>query len=200
MVIYLSGKYSGEIIENIDVARRIAIELWEQGFSVLTPHLNTYHFETDCKCTYEQYIQGDLEMLSRCDVIVMLQGWNQSKGATKEREFAKYLGMPIYYYPEIPTKRDMMSSDQEAHLAQIINKFIRRVIAKYLAGQKEHGGNLFDKPNLPMLLEEVLDQVVYGFTLEEQIKRAVSLMFEDDEAMNILIAGNPQGKKLNDRN
>lgn len=198
MVVYISGRYSGEIVENIDIARRVAIELWEQGFSVLTPHLNTYHFETDCNCKYDDYIRGDLEMLSRCDAIIMLQGWNQSKGATKEREYAKYLGLPIYYYPELPAKRELMTEDQEAHLAQIINKFIRRVIAKYSAGQKEHGGNLFDKPNLPMLLEEVLDQVVYGFTLEEQIKKAMGECGGPTKTFNILKYGNPDGKTYRD--
>jgi hypothetical protein len=198
MIAYISGKYSGNIEENIENARKVAIELWEKGYSVLCPHLNTIHFELDCKCTYEDYIKGDLELLARCDAIVMLQGWNGSKGAVREKEFAQSLGMPIYYYPELPILRTKMTDMQEAHLARVISKFTRDVTAKYVDGQSRHGGNLFDKPNLPMLLEEVQDMVVYAYTLQDQVEKATGLIFEDKEALNILTTGNSAGRILKD--
>jgi len=96
-----------------------------------------------------------------------------------------------------------MTLEQEAHLERIIELFKYRVSAKYLKGQGEHGGNLFEKANLPFLLEEVLDHVVYAFTLEEQINEAILLLQESDEtdlaaraALNLLVFGNKEGKKL----
>ena len=88
-------------------------------------------------------------------------------------------------------------------MEEIKRRFCDRVEAKYLCGQREHGGNLFEKANLPLLLEEVLDFVVYGFTLEDQIKEAITFLDgadEDDKAAqaakNVLLHGNRQGKKV----
>lgn len=103
MLIYLAGPYSGknysEISDNIDTARQIAIKLWEKGHAVITPHLNTAHFEVDCDCDYEDYMRGDLMIIARCDAMVMLPGWKESKGAVRERQYALDLGMPVYEGP-----------------------------------------------------------------------------------------------------
>jgi len=106
--------------------------------------------------------------------------------------------MPIYYYPDLPVLRPRMTDQQEAHLQGIINKFSRDVSAKYSAGQAEHGGNLFDKPNLPMLMQEVQDMVVYAYTLKDQIREALELAVDDKETINILTTGNAQGKEYSD--
>lgn len=105
MLVYLAGLYTkGNIDDNITLARKIAIEVWESGLWAITPHLNTAHFEVDCKATYEDYMQGDLCMVSRCDAIIMLPGWDQSSGAKRELDLAKSLNIPVYYYPELPSK------------------------------------------------------------------------------------------------
>lgn len=115
MIVYLSGKYSGEIDDNIAAARTIAIELWERGYTVLCPHLNTANFEIDCEADYRDYLIGDMEMIAACDAVVMLPGWEDSKGARLERDFALECGMfdqnddcyiffpiPVYEYPDLP--------------------------------------------------------------------------------------------------
>lgn len=106
MLIYTAGPYSTDtddgITANIEAARKVAIEVWEAGHTALTPHLNTFHFERDCKATYEQYMSGDLDMVSRCDAVLMLPGWEGSKGACMEYEYANSLGIPVHHYPDIP--------------------------------------------------------------------------------------------------
>lgn len=97
IVVYLSGKYSGDVEENLKTARAKAIRLWEQGYTVLTPHLNTQNFEVDCLCVYDDYIAGDLVLLSRCDVVYMMEGWEESSGAKIERDYAKSRNIPIVY-------------------------------------------------------------------------------------------------------
>jgi hypothetical protein len=102
-LVYVSGPYSGEdIAANIAVARKVAIELWERGHAALCPHLNTAHFEVDCKVSYDQYIQGDLLMLYACQGVVMLPAWVGSNGARLEREYALKIKRPIWYYPDLP--------------------------------------------------------------------------------------------------
>jgi hypothetical protein len=46
---------------------------------------------------YEQYMQLDLLMLSWCDEIYMLNGFETSPGAMREREFAYNHGIKIIY-------------------------------------------------------------------------------------------------------
>lgn len=96
MIIYTAGKYSGDVDANIAVAREWAIKLWEAGHTVICPHLNTAHMDKDCKATYEDFIAGDLQIVSRCDAVFMLPDWGGSKGANIEREYAVKHDIPIY--------------------------------------------------------------------------------------------------------
>jgi len=102
MIIYLAGKYSGDIWKNIYDARHVAIELWQKGYTVICPHLNTANFEIDCMCEYEDYIKGYLAIIARCDAVVMLPGWEDSYGATQERNHAQGLGIEVFEYPTLP--------------------------------------------------------------------------------------------------
>ena len=102
MIIYIAGKYSGDTAQNIKAARVVAIELWEAGFAVFTPHLNTAGFELDCKASYTDYLAGGLEILAGCDALVLLPGWQESKGAAIECVFALVGGMPVYAWPDRP--------------------------------------------------------------------------------------------------
>lgn len=117
MIIYVSGKYSAPtrdgIEKNIQSARRGAIAVWEKGHTALCPHLNTQHFDDDCKCGYDDYIHGDLEMVTRCDAIFMLPGWQESKGAVRELAFARKCEIAEFYsLDEIETIERRKYDDQ----------------------------------------------------------------------------------------
>lgn len=77
-VIYVAGKYKANIewglVENIRHAERIALELWRQGWAVICPHKNTAHFGGSLRGynTEREWLDGDLEILRRCDAIYML--------------------------------------------------------------------------------------------------------------------------------
>lgn len=126
MIVYLAGKYSGDIEANIDYARDLAIELWEEGYTVICPHLNTAHFETDCDLTYEEYLQGDFEIILRCDAVVMMPNWRDSAGATQEYEWAMRHSVPVYEYPTLPriTRTEKDKRNQvAAFMAQIMKMY-----------------------------------------------------------------------------
>jgi len=97
-IIYIAGKYSGDIDANIQAAREVAEQLWAAGDAVICPHTNTAHF---VQATYEQYLRGDLLILSRCDAIVMLPGWEESNGARGELRFACLHNIPAYLWPSM---------------------------------------------------------------------------------------------------
>jgi hypothetical protein len=99
-VIYVAGKYNDERGEwyvecNIREAERAAQFIWINGGVAICPHLNTKMFGG--LCSYETWIQGDLEILSRCDAIYMLPNWIASEGAKQELEFAMKHNIPVLY-------------------------------------------------------------------------------------------------------
>lgn len=97
VVVYLSGKYRGQTVINVVKARQYAVELWKAGFTVICPHLNTAHFERFCDLQDNDFIEGDIVLLQRCDAIFMIPGWEESIGAKMEYEVAKSQFLPIFY-------------------------------------------------------------------------------------------------------
>lgn len=62
-----------------------------------------------------------------------------------------------------------MTVPQRAHLDRIRARVDADLSAKYIAGQAEHGGNLWDKPGLlEEAIKEAIDQVIYLYTLLER--------------------------------
>lgn len=104
-LVYVSGAYRSNcpngVWENINRAREAAVKLWNQGYAVICPHTNSIFM--DGVNTDTTFLDGDLEILRRCDCIYMLKGWYKSQGATAELELAKHLNKEIIY--EEPNKR-----------------------------------------------------------------------------------------------
>ena len=108
MVIYLAGPYRGKskikIINwfqrqiNIHRAREAAKRLWAAGFTVLCPHLNTANF--DGIAPDEVFLNGTLELMRRCDAMVLLPNWEKSSGTKEEVEEMMRDKKPIYFCVE----------------------------------------------------------------------------------------------------
>lgn len=106
-VIYVSGPYraktEAQVFQNIMRARDAAIKLWDKGWVALCPHLNTMLFGG--VVSEDEFIAGDLELVTRCDAIFMLEGWPHSEGANMERTAAQMTGKQIFYegdgFPEV---------------------------------------------------------------------------------------------------
>ena len=64
-----------------------------------------------------------------------------------------------------------MTTEQNEHLARVKTNFTELATDKYIKGQSQHGGNLWEKKNLiDMAIDEAIDQVIYLLTLKEQIE------------------------------
>jgi dienelactone hydrolase len=105
MIAYICGSYSAptinEIAENIYKARAVARKYWKQGYAVICPHTNSAFMDGD----NIDFYAGDLEILSKCDAIVMMNGWEKSQGSKRELEFAKEHNLTIFYDDAKKTKR-----------------------------------------------------------------------------------------------
>lgn len=98
-VIYIAGPFRGknhwEIEQNIRRAEALALAVWRAGFAALCPHCNTRFF--DGAARDEVWLQGDLEMLRRCDAVLMTPDWEKSTGAKAEKEAAIAEGIAVYH-------------------------------------------------------------------------------------------------------
>ncbi len=95
---YLAGKYSDPTIEgvckNIENARRASRLLWSAGYAVLSPHMNTAHF--DGVVEYTNFLDGDISWMRRgADVVVLIPGWESSHGTHREIEVARFCRIPV---------------------------------------------------------------------------------------------------------
>lgn len=109
MIVYLAGKYTGkdeaETATNIALAESVAVQLWDHGYTVISPHLNMRGFETKCKTAkYENFMAGCLEMMLRCETLILLPGWESSKGARLEEAVARNQGISIVWWSELLEK------------------------------------------------------------------------------------------------
>ena len=94
---YIAGPYRAghgrTVRENIRSAEIVALKYWKLGYAVICPHLNTAFFDGEAEDSI--WLEGDLEILRRCDVIVLMKNWHESSGAKEERRLAKSLGKEI---------------------------------------------------------------------------------------------------------
>jgi len=91
-VAYVAGPYRSPlgpagIKANIEAAWKVARQLWAEGYAVICPHANTALMDGS-DIGDAKFLDGDLELLARCDVVFPIPGWKSSKGAKAEIQFA----------------------------------------------------------------------------------------------------------------
>lgn len=86
MKVYISGPITGtgDYMERFAEAQKY---LESKGFTVINPAL--VNFNLPESTTWDQYMEVSLVLLSWCDAIYMLKGWEDSKGASLEYRTAK---------------------------------------------------------------------------------------------------------------
>jgi len=99
IVVYVAGPISAEtgyqVEMNIRAAEEVARDLLNLGFAPICPHsFERFH---QGLLDYDDWMRVDLEILSRCDAIFMVHGWEGSKGSMAELNWAHQNDYPIFY-------------------------------------------------------------------------------------------------------
>lgn len=98
-ICFISGPYRADtpagVRANIERARSVAEAYWRKGYAVICPHANSAFM--DGIVPDQAFLDGDIEMLRRCDVVVMMEKWTFSDGARAEHDIAMGLGIEIIY-------------------------------------------------------------------------------------------------------
>lgn len=100
MKMYLAGPMSGIPEYNFPKFDKAIDQLVDVKLEVVSPH-SIDHGETPenrGKLPYETYIRAGLKLLLECDGIIMMDGWELSKGCMTELYVASACGMRIYFY------------------------------------------------------------------------------------------------------
>ena len=97
--VYLSGKITG-LEKEVYTRNFLRAELFYKGcgFEVVNPvKIGEALLSLNPKAKYEDFMIRDLEALSTCTHIALLEGWEDSKGAMREKREAEKLGLEIMY-------------------------------------------------------------------------------------------------------
>lgn len=90
--LYVAGPMSGLPENNYPAFHAAADQLRELGYLVENPAENTL----GDGATWHQYMRAGIKQLMRCDAIVMLPGWTESRGAKTEFMIAVNLDMRAF--------------------------------------------------------------------------------------------------------
>lgn len=95
MRIYICGPMTGLPEHNYPAFAAATGALVDAGYDVSSPHeivITKPHGEP----TWHDYMRAAVRMLTHCDAIAVLPGWERSRGALVEIDLASALGMPVH--------------------------------------------------------------------------------------------------------
>lgn len=97
-VVYIAGPFRGktawDIEQNIRRAESVAYEVALAGAAPLCPHANTRYFHGTLTDAF--WIDATVELLRRCDAVMLVKGWENSSGTRGEIVVAESIGIPIW--------------------------------------------------------------------------------------------------------
>jgi len=99
-LVYISGPHVGSNYHQteayITYAREWAEKLARAGHAFYCPHLNTAHFDIITPDVPEYFWREmNLNILRRCDVVLLVPGWDNDEATKRDMEYAERWGIPV---------------------------------------------------------------------------------------------------------
>jgi hypothetical protein len=99
-LVYVAGPYRAgtrwDEEQNCRRAESAAREIVGLGLYPVCPHANTRPYFSNPAIPAAFWLGATLELMRRCDAVLLLPGWAGSEGAVAEREEAERLGIPVF--------------------------------------------------------------------------------------------------------
>lgn len=96
-VAYIAGPYRADtiagVVANIRAAEAVEAKYWRLGYAVICPHKNSGLM--DGILPDDVWLAGYIEILKRCDAIILMRNWQASEGATAEFKVARQSGIRV---------------------------------------------------------------------------------------------------------
>lgn len=117
-VVFISGPFRGTTPWatecNIRQAEELALKVWSMGAAVICPHTNTRFFD-GILSDDDIFLPGYLEIIKRCDAIVLTKDYLKSNGAREELAFAKEEGLSLFYEEQLQELQCWINKCKEIH-------------------------------------------------------------------------------------
>ena len=96
--VYLSHPYTGDEDRNRLIARQIAARIVSEypDIAVVNP-LDALQYAKMTDLSYDEILKIDIELLSRCDAVLVQGDWEHSSGCRREVQAAYQRKIPIFY-------------------------------------------------------------------------------------------------------
>lgn len=120
--VYLAIPYTGIEELSFKVANYVSAQLMHDGNIVFSPISHSHHIaaQNELECGWDYWKKFDESFIEWCDVVivVMLIGWEKSKGVKAEIIIADKIGKPVEYI------------DPKIYLAvqNLINEYFKEVM------------------------------------------------------------------------
>lgn len=105
--IYVAGAYSADnvldVLNNIRKGQRIAVEVLLAGFAPFCPWLDhqfQFMLRDNETLTVQNYYDYSMAWLEVSDAVLLVPGWETSKGTRQEIKRADELCIPVFTSPE----------------------------------------------------------------------------------------------------
>lgn len=107
-LVYIAGPFRAEsnwgVQQNVRRAEELALEATLRGAQAgvrimpVCPHKNTsnFHGYRPDLLTDDFWLAGTLELMRRCDAVLLTKGWRKSTGTRAEVKEARRLGIPVF--------------------------------------------------------------------------------------------------------
>jgi hypothetical protein len=86
IVVYVAGPYRAKnnwvIEQNVRRAETVALNVWAMGLVAICPHAMSRFYQGALPDA--TWLAGDLEILKRCDAVLLISGWQTSEGTRAE--------------------------------------------------------------------------------------------------------------------
>jgi len=97
--VYIAGKISDHGVDHLNNMHKFFVyqnELIRLGFAPFNPAADYILGLMFGDYTYDMYFEPNAEWLKVADAVLMIPGWEESKGALKEMDIAKRRDIPIF--------------------------------------------------------------------------------------------------------